>query len=96
MSRLYQVYRRVSHAIGGALLVLSFFLLAACGTLRPSPVGIPTPVACRVELPAKPDFAFDRLPQGADIFTQVTTLLADRRQRIDYERQVEAAAQSCS
>lgn len=69
--------------------------LAACGTTRPV-VGIPTPVPCRVTLPAKPDFAFDDLAGGADIFTQVSTLLADRRQRIDYERQVEAAAVSCS
>lgn len=96
MSRLYQVYRRASHAIGGALLGLSFFLLAACGTLRPDTAGIPTPVACRVDLPAKPNFAFDDLPPGSDIFTQVSTLLADRRQRIDYERQIEAAARSCS
>ena len=73
------------------LLVLG---LAACGTTRT--VGIPTPVACKVSLPDRPDFAFDGLPEGTDIFTQVTTLLADRRQRIDYERQVEAAAVSCS
>lgn len=69
-------------------------MTSACGTTRT--VGIPTPVACKVELPAKPNFAFDDLEPGSDIFTQVSTLLADRRQRIDYERQVEAAAQSCS
>lgn len=69
--------------------------LAACAH-RPATVGIPVPVACEVTLPAKPDFAFDRLTEGSDIFTQVKTLLADRRQRIDYERQVEAAAVSCS
>lgn len=69
-------------------------MASACNTTRP--VGIPTPVPCKVTLPEKPDFAFDDLPPGSDIFTQVSTLLADRRQRIDYERQVEAAAQSCS
>lgn len=69
--------------------------LAACGTTRgvtPVPVGIP----CKVTLPAKPAFAFDSLPPGSDIFTQVKTLLADRKQRIAYEREVEAAARSCS
>ena len=78
---------------------LPAFLLAvsltACAT-TPHTIGIPTPVACKVELPAKPDFAFDDLEPGSDIFTQVSTLLADRSQRIDYERQVEAAARSCS
>lgn len=83
----------MTKAFTAGLLALAL-LTSACGTTRT--VGIPTPVACKVALPAKPDFAFDDLPPGADIFTQVSTLLADRRQRIDYERQVEAAAQSCS
>ncbi len=76
-------------------LMASLLLLAGCGTTRQT-VGIPTPVPCRVTLPATPDFAFDDLAEGSDIFTQVSTLLADRRQRIDYERQLEAAARSCS
>lgn len=78
-----------------AAAVAASLALPACAT-RPATVGIPTPVACKVTLPEKPDFAFDDLAPGSDIFTQVSTLLADRRQRIDYERQVEAAAQSCS
>lgn len=69
--------------------------LTACAP-RPPVAGIPTPLTCKVTLPDRPDFAFDNLPPGSDIFTQVSTLLADRRQRIDYERQVEAAARSCS
>jgi hypothetical protein len=77
------------------VLALMAILLSACGTTRPT-VGIPTPVPCRVTLPAEPGFAFDDLAEGSDIFTQVSTLLADRRQRIDYERQLEAAARSCS
>ncbi len=77
-----------------AVLAILALFLSACGTIRT--VGIPTPVACKVNLPTKPDFAFDNLPAGSDIFTQVSTLLADRRQRIDYERQVETAARSCS
>lgn len=76
-------------------IVILAITVSACANL-PRTVGIPTPVACKVELPPKPNFAFDDLAPGSDIFTQVSTLLADRRQRIDYERQVEAAAQSCS
>jgi hypothetical protein len=79
-----------------AVLILAAALaVSACGTTRPV-VGIPTPVPCRVTLPAEPDFAFDSLPEGSDIFTQAKTLLADRRQRIDYERQLRAAGEACS
>lgn len=69
--------------------------LASCSSV-PKVVKVPTPVTCKVKLPVTPDFAFDNLPPGADIFTQVKTLLADRQQRIDYERQLEAAGRACS
>lgn len=78
-----------------ALVLMVSLTLGACASTAPV-VGIPTPVLCRVELPAAPDFAFDSLPVGSDIFTQAKTLLADRRQRIDYERQLRAAGEACS
>ena len=86
--------KRIRNALIGLCLLISL-ALGACAP-RPAVTGIATPVPCVVTLPAKPGFAFDALPEGSDIFTQVKTLLADRRQRIDYERQVEAAARSCS
>lgn len=90
---------RALEVTSSALVVISLLaalvLLTGCGTTRPV-VGIPTPVPCRVTLPAEPDFAFDSLPEGSDIFTQAKTLLADRRQRIDYERQLRAAGEACS
>ncbi len=72
----------------------AFALVTACAP-RPAVQGIPTPIPCRVELPADRTFPFDDLQPGADIFTQVATLLADRRERIDDRRQTRAAAQVC-
>lgn len=95
----YRAKRQFMSGAASALVVVSLLaslvLLAGCSTTRPV-VAVPTPVLCKVTLPAQPDFAFDDLAEGSDIFTQVSTLLADRRQRIDYERQLEAAARSCS
>lgn len=97
--RAFRAKRQFMSGAASALVVVSLLasllLLGGCTTTRQT-VGIPTPVPCRVTLPATPDFAFDDLAEGSDIFTQVSTLLADRRQRIDYERQLEAAARSCS
>jgi hypothetical protein len=85
----------IPNPYGIGLILVTSAILAGCGTTRPV-VGIPTPVPCRVTLPVEPDFAFDSLPEGSDIFTQAKTLLADRRQRIDYERQLRAAGEACS
>lgn len=76
------------------LALAAAILLASCATRRDPP--IPVAVTCKVTLPAQPTFSFDHLPEGSDIFTQVKTLLADRRERIAYEREVESAARSCS
>ena len=68
--------------------------LAACAT-RPAS-NIPVPVPCYTEEVPEPDFAFDNLPKGSGIWTQVTTLLADREQRIAYERELKAANRVCA
>ncbi|HDR9065460.1 TPA: hypothetical protein ACU967_002217 [Burkholderia contaminans] len=52
-------------------------------------------VPCKVSPVDKPAFAVDSLALGADIYTQVKTLLADRAQRKGYEAKLEAAVQSC-
>ncbi|MEX3583042.1 MAG: hypothetical protein VB137_11365 [Burkholderia sp.] len=50
---------------------------------------------CKAPKPERPAFAFDSLPFGADIYEQVATLLADRKQRQGYEVKLEAAVDSC-
>lgn len=65
--------------------------LTACATKPPPTQYVP----CRVEQIAKPIFPFDRLQLGADIHTQVKTLLADREERKGYEGKLEAANRAC-
>lgn len=77
--------------------------LAGCVTAPQSPepapvvttVYKPVPVPCKVRKPERPKFAFDTLPLGADIYTQVATLLADRKQRQGYEVKLESADDAC-
>jgi hypothetical protein len=68
--------------------------LAACNTL-PREVKVPVTVYCKVEKPAEPAWATKSLKPDADIFDQVKALLAERKQRIGYERLLEAAVDGC-
>jgi hypothetical protein len=78
-------------------------LLAACqtapSTYAPAPVVTEVDkvvqAPCKAPTVEKPSFAFDGLALGADIYTQVKTLLADRDQRKGYEVKLEAAVKSC-
>lgn len=87
--------KRIRHFLAGLCMAIAI-LLNACAHHPASAPPIAPPVPCTVNLPALPVFAFDTLPPGQDIFTQVKTLLADRQQRIAYEGVVVAAATSCS
>lgn len=69
--------------------------LAGCGTTLPREVLVPYPVYCEVNKPAKPKWATDSMPKDADIYDQAKHLLAERRQRIGYEGQLEAAIDGC-
>lgn len=85
------------------LAIVACAILASCAaTPQPWPaapevttVDMPIAVACKTPLPSKPVFAFDALGIGRDIYTQVATLLADRRQRLGYENELEAALSAC-
>ncbi|QOC54148.1 hypothetical protein [Caulobacter vibrioides] len=65
--------------------------LTACAHTPPPTQYVP----CRVTQVPRPIFPFDRLNQGADIHTQVKTLLADREERKGYEVKLEAANRGC-
>lgn len=72
-------------------------LLAACATQPelPKEVRIPVTVYCKVEKPKTPAWLTDTLKPGADIFDQSKALLAERKQRIGYEGELEAAIAGC-
>ena len=88
----------VRHRVGMllAVLVLVCLPLAGCGPRLPERVLVPVEVPCKVDVPARPVWATKALPADADIFDQVRALLAERKQRIAYERLLEAAVASCN
>lgn len=76
--------------------------LAGCASqpvAEPEPrvvrVEVPVQVPCRVKAPAVPPWAAEGLRKGDSLEVKVRALLAERRQRIGYERVLVAAAASC-
>lgn len=58
-------------------------------------VEVPVQVPCRVKAPAVPAWAAEGLRREDSLEVKVRALLAERRQRIGYERELVAAAESC-
>lgn len=58
-------------------------------------VEVPVPVPCQVKAPAVPAWSADGLRKGDSLEVKVRALLAERRQRIGYERELVAAVASC-
>ncbi|WP_434774699.1 hypothetical protein [Pseudomonas oryzihabitans] len=76
--------------------------LAGCGSrpvAEPEPrvvrVEVPVQVPCRVKAPAVPTWAADGLRKEDSLEVKVRALLAERRQRIGYEREQAAAVVAC-
>lgn len=76
--------------------------LAGCAAqpaVEPEPrvvrVEVPVPVPCRVKAPAVPAWAADGLRKEDSLEVKVRALLAERRQRIGYERELSGAVASC-
>lgn len=76
--------------------------LAGCGArpvAEPEPrvvrVEVPVQVPCRVKSPAVPAWAAEGLRKEDSLEGKVRALLAERRQRIGYERELVAAVASC-
>lgn len=58
-------------------------------------VEVAVPVPCRVTAPAVPAWAAGGLRREDSLEVKVRALLAERRQRIGYERELSAAVASC-
>ncbi|WP_323115101.1 hypothetical protein [Pseudomonas guariconensis] len=83
-----------------ALLILSALALAGCaGRVEPQVqyvrVEVPVQVPCRAPEVAVPAWATASLKKSDTPEAKVRALLAERRQRIGYERLLEAAANAC-
>lgn len=58
-------------------------------------VEVPVQVPCRVKAPAVPAWAAEGLRRADSLEVKVRALLAERRQRIGYEREQAAAVAAC-
>lgn len=66
-----------------------------CAEPRVVRVEVPVVVPCRVEEVAVPSWAASTLRAGDSLEVKVRALLAERRQRIGYERELVAAVTAC-
>lgn len=84
------------------ILLGAFAALAGCAakpSAVPEPrvvrVEVPIEVPCRTKEVAVPPWAADGLKAGDSLEVKVRALLAERRQRIGYERELLTANRSC-
>lgn len=83
-----------------ALLIVCALVLAGCaGRAEPETqyirVEVPVQVPCRAPDVAVPPWAAAGLRKSDSLEVKVRALLAERRQRIGYERLLSTAVQSC-
>ncbi|MBH3399222.1 hypothetical protein I5S60_06535 [Pseudomonas fluorescens] len=80
-------------------LVLLALALTGCAGREPEVrtvrVEVPVLVLCKTKEVAVPPWAAAGLKKSDSLEVKVRALLAERRQRIGYERQLVAAAQAC-
>ncbi len=82
--------------------LLSAIALAGCQTTQPGVrveiqrVEVPIPVPCKVDIPARPDFNFDKLKTEDNLFDKTKSLLADRQLHLGYEDQLLSALKACN
>ncbi|AZD01408.1 hypothetical protein [Pseudomonas chlororaphis] len=81
------------------LLLWVVVVLAGCAGREPEVrtvrVEVPVPVLCKTQEVAVPPWAAADLKKSDDLELKVRALLAERRQRIGYERELVAAVGAC-
>lgn len=82
-----------------ALLVVLAVVLSGCAGREPEVrtvrVEVPVLVPCKTKDVAVPPWAAQGLKKSDSLELKVRALLAERRQRIGYERQLVAAVEAC-
>jgi hypothetical protein len=83
------------------LIILAVSTLAGCATTEPvvkivtQRVEVPIAVPCKTDIPAVPDFNFEKLTTDSDIYQKTQSLLADQNLHKGYEGQLLSALKSC-
>lgn len=82
-----------------AFLVVLAVVLGGCASRTPEVrtvrVDVPVLVPCKTKEVAVPPWAAQGLKKSDNLELKVRALLAERRQRIGYERQLAAAVEAC-
>lgn len=81
-------------------IVVILYVLAGCTTQTKVVdhyinVDRPVPVPCDVTIPDKPRFAVEMVKEGDSLQYIADAYMIDRRQRIGYEKKLEAALTTC-
>ncbi|ORL66614.1 hypothetical protein [Pseudomonas putida] len=89
-----------ARCLRGVGVLAGFFLLAACAgqakpEIRTVRVEVPVQVPCRAPEVAVPPWAAASLRKTDSLEVKARALLAERRQRIGYERELVAAVDAC-
>lgn len=89
-----------SRSFQGLGVLAGFLLLAGCASqaepgVRTVRVEVPVQVPCRAPDVAVPPWAASSLRKTDSLEVKVRALLAERRQRTGYERQLRAATDAC-
>ena len=82
-----------------SLLVVLVLLLAGCASREPVVrtvrVEVPVLVPCKTQAVTVPSWVVSGLKKSDSLEVKVRTLLAERRQRMGYERELVAAVGAC-
>ncbi|MBF8773876.1 hypothetical protein [Pseudomonas fulva] len=89
-----------SRSLHGVGVLAGFLLLAGCAVraepeIRTVRVEVPVQVPCRAPDVAVPPWAAASLRKTDGLEVKVRALLAERRQRIGYEKELLAAVKAC-
>lgn len=91
--------REILGLIRGSVLMLTLCLTGCAGKVEPQVqyvrVDVPVQVPCRAPEVAVPAWAAAGLRKTDSLEVKVRALLAERRQRMGYEKQLSAAVLSC-
>lgn len=77
------------------LLIMACMSLVGCASTMPQRAEVAVPVPCRVQMPERPTWARDAMRSDASDYEVAKATMAEREQRIAYEKKLEAAARSC-
>ena len=81
------------------LLITLMAVLVGCGTrvpdVRTVRVGVPVLVTCKTQAVAVPIWAVSQVKKADSLEKKVRALLAERRQRMGYERELVAVVGAC-